>query len=235
MTLQGATLEDGTVRRTAGRNSRRCSLLIAGLFAICCGGKSKSEKSAGSGSVNGAGATTNASGGDAVGGTSESSGSGASSRTSAGALGGTLTAGAGADISSAGSITTPGGGSAGQSSPAGGQGGSAGDLAQAGGMCCPIVIAGAGGDDGVCDTSTLWRAIGTAGGYLSCQQASPDLAPTEHLGPGRGAVVLDADGRVIDNTGLGGAAKQDWLKGLASQRWPCLAGQTVGYSCSSHD
>ncbi len=107
---------------------------------------------------------------------------------------------------------------------------------QAGSACvCTIVFSGAGGKDGDCDPATLWRALGTAGGFLVCREASPHLDPTEKPGPGRGAVVLDADGRVIDNTGLEGAAKQAWLDDLAAQRWPCLAGETLGYSCSSRD
>jgi len=112
--------------------------------------------------------------------------------------------------------------------PTGGVGG-------AGRSCCPIVIAGAGGDVGICDAATLWRDIGTADGYLVCRPANPNLDPAEKRGPGRGAVVLDGDGRVIDNTGLDGDAKQAWLAQLADQRWPCMAGETLGYSCSSHD
>jgi hypothetical protein len=46
-----------------------------------------------------------------------------------------------------------------------------------------------------------------------------------------GAVVIDDEGRVVDNTGVTGAAKQGWLRELAGQRWLCLAGTTLGYSC----
>jgi hypothetical protein len=156
--------------------SIRCPWLIVGALVVCCGGESKSERSAGNGNA-AAGATTDAAGG----------------------------------------------------APADG-------FAQAGSTCvCPIVFSGAGGDDGSCDQAALWRAIGTAGGFLVCRPASPELAPTEHLGPGRGAVVLDTDGRLIDNTGLEGTTKQAWLDELANQRWPCLAGEILGYSCSSHD
>jgi hypothetical protein len=112
----------------------------------------------------------------------------------------------------------------------------AGGLSQAGNTCvCPIAFGGAGGEGGGCDPATLWRAIGAPGGFLVCRAAPPNLDPTQKPGPGRGAVVLDADGRVIDNTGLDGATKQAWLDELAAQRWPCLAGQTLGYACSSHD
>jgi hypothetical protein len=115
-------------------------------------------------------------------------------------------------------------------------GGAPADLpGQAGTPCCVLTLAGAGGEGGTCDAAALWRAIGTAGGYLICLPASPDLEPTEKRGPGRGAVVLDDDGRVTDNTGLDDAAKQAWLEQLAGQRWPCLASRTLGYSCSSHD
>jgi radical SAM superfamily enzyme YgiQ (UPF0313 family) len=52
------------------------------------------------------------------------------------------------------------------------------------------------------------------------------------------AVVIDADGRAVelihlpDNTPvLTGATRQAWLDAMASTRWPCLAGQSVTFSC----
>jgi hypothetical protein len=46
-----------------------------------------------------------------------------------------------------------------------------------------------------------------------------------------GYVVLDGDGRVVDNTSLSGEGKQMWLDGLSTMRWPCLAGQTLQFTC----
>jgi hypothetical protein len=57
------------------------------------------------------------------------------------------------------------------------------------------------------------------------------LGPDERLGSLRGAVVLDDEGRVVDVTGLTDERKKRWLDDLADQRWPCLAGQTIGYAC----
>jgi hypothetical protein len=47
-----------------------------------------------------------------------------------------------------------------------------------------------------------------------------------------GYIVVDNDGRVVDNTGIPATSRQAWLDKLADQRWPCLAGQTIQYSCS---
>jgi hypothetical protein len=48
-----------------------------------------------------------------------------------------------------------------------------------------------------------------------------------------GEIVLDSDGLVIDNTGyyLDAADKQVWLNSVADDRWPCLADQSLRYSC----
>lgn len=74
------------------------------------------------------------------------------------------------------------------------------------------VLIGAVGGLGVCDVSTV-------------------PGESESLSRLRGAIVIDGDGRVIDNTGLKGSEKQTWIDGLADQRWLCLQNQTVGYKC----
>jgi hypothetical protein len=95
---------------------------------------------------------------------------------------------------------------------------------------------GAGGSAGeTCDIEALWKAITSQAGVTKCSEASPTLGPDEHLGPRRGAVVIDAEGRVVDITGRSGENRQQWLDGLAEQRWPCLAGQTIGYECLAPD
>jgi hypothetical protein len=48
-----------------------------------------------------------------------------------------------------------------------------------------------------------------------------------------GEVTLDGEGRVVDNTRLSAAKKQNWLDGLANDRWPCLADRTLSYTCAS--
>jgi hypothetical protein len=94
--------------------------------------------------------------------------------------------------------------------------------------------AGAGGDLGdTCDVTALWTAIvGQTGGVTACWEASPMLEPGEELGPLRGAVVIDDEGRVVDLTGRTGERKQQFLDKVADKRWPCLAGQTIGYECA---
>lgn len=83
-----------------------------------------------------------------------------------------------------------------------------------------------------CLPEVLWVAIvdGALGGLGSCNLTSVPGAG-EKIGRLRGAVLLDSDGRVIDNTGLSGLEKQTWLDKLGNQRWLCLAGQTLGYTC----
>jgi hypothetical protein len=96
--------------------------------------------------------------------------------------------------------------------------------------------AGAAGanPDGDCEGEawlSLWDAITTASvgrGQCFIQDPPPmgEMVDRRH-----GAVVIDGDGRVIDNTGLTGIEKQPWLDALADRRWPCFAGRTIGYRC----
>ena len=92
----------------------------------------------------------------------------------------------------------------------------------------------AGADSAACDSGQLITAIlrGGLGGLGECAFAHVPGAG-EKLGPLRGAVIFDSDGRIIDNTGLQAATKQLWLEELNNERWPCLAGQTLGYQCSA--
>lgn len=93
--------------------------------------------------------------------------------------------------------------------------------------------AGVGGAaESSCQPEVLWVAVvdGALGGLGSCDFTSVPGAG-EKIGRLRGAVVLDSDGRVIDNTGLSGSEKQTWLDELGNQRWLCLAGQSIGYTC----
>jgi hypothetical protein len=83
--------------------------------------------------------------------------------------------------------------------------------------------------DSSCDLGQLQQAAIDGGGFVLCEM----FVDGGSLGlPLVGEVVLDADGRVIDNTGLYGEAKQSWLSSLANDRWPCLAGQTIPYYCA---
>jgi hypothetical protein len=74
-----------------------------------------------------------------------------------------------------------------------------------------------------CDTGLLWRAVAFAALSGDC---GPDQAGLAYL-------VLDAEGRVIHNSYYDGnpAGEQSWLDLLGDARWPCLAGETIHYSC----
>jgi hypothetical protein len=74
----------------------------------------------------------------------------------------------------------------------------------------------------------LWDAV-TRGavGAGNCYPFSP-----AGYTPLMGEIVFDSEGRVVDNTGIPSDTKQTWLDKLADQRWPCLAGQTIQYSCT---
>jgi len=86
--------------------------------------------------------------------------------------------------------------------------------------------------DGVCDPQLLFEAIslGAVGDMGVCD--FPATAPVGKVNRLRGAVVLDSNGRVVDNTGLYGTEKQTWFDEVANSCWPCLADQTIYYSCS---
>jgi hypothetical protein len=92
---------------------------------------------------------------------------------------------------------------------------------------------GASGDAGAaCSADAIWTAV-TMQVIGECHAASAMLGPGEQPSRRRGAVVIDEQGRVVDNTGLSGDAKQQWLDQFADQRFPCLAGQSIGYECTA--
>ena len=90
-----------------------------------------------------------------------------------------------------------------------------------------------GGDsssDTACNIGILWNALSDAAlGVVRLGYCLPATTTSRS-----GAIVLDDQGRVIDNTEIsyqGFASKQAWLDSLAHDRWPCLAGQTIPYWC----
>jgi hypothetical protein len=197
----------------ASRHTKRTGgsavALLLTLFWVACSGKSTGEGSPSTSGQGAAGAGTSGRGGissgdagHAVGG---SRGGGAASDG-----GGQVGVGAGGFH-----LPLPGGNSGNGGSP-----GASGGVAQA----------GVAGDAGDCDTNALWQALTRAAGATRCDLVDPppegDAVDQLH-----GAVVIDDEGRVVDNTGLTDAAKQGWLSELAGQRWLCLAGSTLGYSC----
>ncbi len=105
-----------------------------------------------------------------------------------------------------------------------GAGGWLGDPSQAG---------AAGNVDQACDPNQLWAIVveSATRGLGACDHVAPP-GPGEPVDRLHGAVVIDSDGRVIDNTGLSGSEKQSWLEQLAGRLWPCLAGETIGYKCT---
>ena len=84
--------------------------------------------------------------------------------------------------------------------------------------------------DGSCEATRLDEAVSRVAGW-HCWQSSP-LAGSTY------AVVIDCDGRAIDLLSLpdqtpllSGTERQAWLDSLASDRWPCFAGQSVQFTC----
>ncbi len=139
-------------------------------------------------------------------------------------------AGGGSGARAGGSVAGRGfGGSAAASSAGAGGLGGAGDQGGA-----ESAGAAAGDQNSGCDPAGLWIAITDQAvrGLGQCFGASATLGPDEHLSRLRGAVVVDDDGRVVDNTGLSEPEKKHWLKQLGDERWVCLARQTIGYKCN---
>lgn len=205
----------------AGRSARKDEPLTSGR-----GGESAAADVGGVGGATGhSGRNPGGSGGSEVGGAGRDGHAGTSSPGGA----------------SSGGTDFPGGGSAG----AGGPGETAGT---AGGGRRGNIFPGVGGADlagapgaagadaaGDCEGqgwSSLWDAIRAASvGLGQCFILDPPPMG-DSMDRRYGAVVIDEDGRVIDNTGLTGTEKQEWLDSLADQRWSCLAGRTIGYHCN---
>ena len=90
--------------------------------------------------------------------------------------------------------------------------------------------------DAMCDPQSIWQAV-SAG--LPVTDGGCYLTPTDSAGHFIGInyiwgnIVLDSEGRVTDNTGyyLSAEQRQAWLDSVANDRWPCLADQTLVYSC----
>lgn len=186
------------------------------------------------------------------GGRSQNAANGGAGHSGAHSSGGSSASGGSVDAASSGEGGADRGGSANGDEPPGGAAeggashaaeGGASHEGGAGSIFIPgtggrhdIIIspaAGAAGASDVCDENTLWVEItlGAVGGLGYCVPA-PIPTPDEHIGITRGAVILNEDGVVIDNTGLDPQRKKRWLDGLSNKRWTCLAGQTIGYKCS---
>ena len=129
-----------------------------------------------------------------------------------------------------GRTTVPGGfggtgglGSGGGSVLQGGSGGNwnDGSASDSGGQS---LVDGSCGDRMNLLLDTIWNT--PTGRGVGCELTTKDG------GGYSGQVVLDQEGRVIDNTGIDDAAsRQAWLDSIADQRWPCLAGQVLQYLC----
>ncbi len=183
------------------------------MLLVCCGGRSEqTAQTSGSGGIDSSASTSGSS--------NSSSGfeAGGSQGISAGATsaGGTRVTSAGANAGGSGNIIL------------GGTGG--GELADSG----TVPSAGAAGtDETACDVGQLVQFIVQGGvGVGQCQLVDPP-GPGDMIGIARGAVVIDGEGLVIDNSGLSPNAKRAWLAELSDERWPCLAGQTLGYKCTA--
>ena len=76
-----------------------------------------------------------------------------------------------------------------------------------------------------CDAAPLWHAVAFSAFSAVC---SPNPAGVAYI-------VLDGEGWVVDNSMYAGdpVSLQTWLDSLGTQRWPCVAGQTIHYSCLS--
>jgi len=86
-----------------------------------------------------------------------------------------------------------------------------------------------------CDQSTLWNVVGqSAVSTLGDSICEASLGPIADGGTANGGyIVLDGEGRVIENSifATDELAKQAWLDSLAYYRWPCLAGESIPFTC----
>jgi len=129
--------------------------------------------------------------------------------------------------------TGEGGNTDGGGATAGGSGGVGFIVSlSAGGVISLAGIASSGQDggdspDGLCEnTMMIWVAIRV---YLA---GTGSCAPIPDGEAGSGNIVIDSEGQVIDIT-KSGVSKTEPVEALAGLRWPCLAGQTIPYSCQN--
>jgi hypothetical protein len=165
------------------------------------------------------GATANV--GGAQGGSGVASGGEGGAGRNTGGVGASSAGGGAVGSSSSGTVFASGGVTAQGGSASGGQDGGAVDGETM------------ASTDALCDLDSLWTAI--ASKYSRSGTVPPECFPFEPGFGHGGDVILDGEGRLVDDTGYGGTDKQAWLDGLANQRWPCLAGQTIPYSCTFGD
>jgi hypothetical protein len=90
---------------------------------------------------------------------------------------------------------------------------------------------GSGTFDGLCDLEKAGSSVAAATGVDFCSVATANDYANY-------AVAVDGEGRFVELLGmpagtpaLKGSARQAWLNSVANDRWPCLAGQTVFFSC----
>jgi hypothetical protein len=158
----------------------------------------------------------------------------ATSRDASQGGGGVLSSGAGG-LAGTGGIGIILGGDPSQGGAPSGGGGSGSDL-NAVVLDGGVTICSCGfSSNPACDQSTLWNvvsqsAVSTLGDYI-CEAS---LGPITDGGTANGGyIVLDSEGRVIDNSVFAADefAKQAWLDSLAYYRWPCLAGESIPFTC----
>jgi hypothetical protein len=85
--------------------------------------------------------------------------------------------------------------------------------------------------DAECDTDSLMRRIAEGAQGVKI----PGGCTTSPNGSD-GAVVLDPTGKATAITGIyytNAAATQATVDSLSAERWPCLANQTVHYTCAN--
>lgn len=92
-----------------------------------------------------------------------------------------------------------------------------------------VPVAGGGGDGDDCDEYSFWRALRerVTGGFADCDRHCEDWQTP-------GSVTFDSEGRIVDFVStLSAVSEADWIESMASERWPCLADQTIEYCCHS--
>jgi len=78
--------------------------------------------------------------------------------------------------------------------------------------------------DALCDDASFWLAV------TWVMNTGGPCTGTQDVGDGWGQIVLDSEGRAVDVTRFGTSQPRE-IDMLANERCPCLAGQTVPYTC----